>query len=51
MEESTKDALVVRDWLIDRDKGKISGRNSKLKGRHKSHVQLTRRCWKCSKVG
>ena len=33
MEGSTKDALVVRGRLIDRDKGKLSGRNSKSKGR------------------
>jgi hypothetical protein len=51
MEGSTKYALVVRGRPVDRDKGKFSGRNSKLKGRDKSHVQLMRRCWKCGKVG
>jgi hypothetical protein len=51
MEGSTKDDLMVRGRLVDRDKGKFSGRKSKLKGRSKSHVQSTRRCWKCSKVG
>jgi hypothetical protein len=33
MEGSTKDALVVRGQPIDRDKGKLSGRNPKSKGR------------------
>jgi hypothetical protein len=51
MEGSTKDALMVRGRLIDRDKGKFSGRKSKLKGRSKSPVQSMRRCWKCGKVG
>jgi hypothetical protein len=36
MEGSTKDALMVRGRPIDRDKGKFSGRKSKLKGRSKS---------------
>jgi hypothetical protein len=51
MEGSTKDALVVRGRPVDRDKGKLSNRNSKSKGRSKSHVQSTRRCWKCGKFG
>jgi hypothetical protein len=51
MEGSTKDALVVRGRLIDSDKGKLSGRNSKSKGRSKASVESTRRCWKCSKDG
>jgi hypothetical protein len=51
MEGSTKDALMVRGRPVDRDKGKFSGRKSKLKGRSKSSVQSTRRCWKCGKVG
>jgi hypothetical protein len=51
MEGSTKDALVVRGRPVDRDKGKFSGRKSKSKGRSKSLVQSTRRCWKCGKVG
>jgi hypothetical protein len=51
MEGSTKDALVVRGRPINRDKGKFSGRKSKSKGRSKSLIQLTRRCWKCGKVG
>jgi hypothetical protein len=50
MEGSTKDALVVRGRPVDRDKGKFSDRKSKSKGRSKSHVQSTRRCWKCSKA-
>ena len=41
MEGSTKDALVVRGQSVDKDKGKLSGRNSKLKGRSKSLVQFT----------
>jgi hypothetical protein len=51
MEGSTKDALVVRGRLIDRDKGIFSSRNFKSKGRSKSPVQSTRRCWKCGKDG
>jgi CxxC motif-containing protein (DUF1111 family) len=50
MEGSTKDALVVGGRPVDRDKGKLSGRNSKSKGRSKSRVQSTRRCWKCGKA-
>jgi hypothetical protein len=38
MEGSTKDALVVRGRSIERDKGKLSSRNFKSKGRYKSHV-------------
>ena len=38
MEGSTKDALVVRGWPIDKDKGKLSSRKSKSKGRSKSLV-------------
>jgi hypothetical protein len=44
MEGLTKYALMVRGRAIDRDKGKLSGRNSKLKGRSKSQVQSMRRC-------
>jgi hypothetical protein len=51
MEASTKDALVVRGRSVDRDKGKFSGRKFKLKGRSKSPVHSTRRCWKCGKIG
>jgi hypothetical protein len=51
MEGWTKDALVVRGRSVSRDKGKLSSRNSKLKGRYKSHVHSTRICWKCGKVG
>jgi hypothetical protein len=51
IEGSTKDALVVRVQPVDRDKGKFSSRNYKSKGRSKSLVQSTRRCWKCGKVG
>jgi hypothetical protein len=50
MEGLTKDALMVRGRPVDRDKGKFSGRKSKFKGRSKSSVQLTRRCWKCGKA-
>jgi len=41
MELLTKDSLVVRDQLIDRDKGKFSRRNFNSKGRSKSPVQST----------
>jgi predicted RNA-binding protein YlxR (DUF448 family) len=51
MEGSTKDALMVRGRPVDIDKGKLSGRKSKLRGRSKYLVQSMRRCWKCSKVG
>jgi hypothetical protein len=51
MEGSTKDALVVRGRLNDKDKGKFSNRKSKSKGRSKSHVQSTRICLKCGKDG
>jgi hypothetical protein len=51
MEGSTKDTLVVRGRLVDRDKGKFSGRKSKLKSSSKSPVQLTRRSWKCGNDG
>jgi hypothetical protein len=51
MEGSTKDALVVRGRLVEIDKGKFPCRNSKSKGRSKSPVHSTRRCWKCGKVG
>jgi hypothetical protein len=44
MEGSNKDSLMVRGRLIDKDKGKLSGRNSKSKGRSKSPVHLTRSC-------
>jgi PBP1b-binding outer membrane lipoprotein LpoB len=36
MEGLTKDALVVRGRLVDRDKGIFSSRNFKSKGRSKS---------------
>jgi hypothetical protein len=39
MEGSTKDALVVRDRPVERDKGKFFGRKFKSKGRSKSVVQ------------
>jgi hypothetical protein len=51
MEGSNKDALVVRGRLIERDKGKFSGRKFKSKGRSKFPIQSTRRCWKCGKFG
>jgi hypothetical protein len=38
MEGSTKDALVVRGQLSEREKDKFSGRKSKSKGRSKSPV-------------
>ena len=47
MEGSTKDALVVRGRLVDKDKGKFFDRKSKSKGRYKYYIQFTRRCWKC----
>jgi hypothetical protein len=47
----TKRDLVVSGRLVERDKGKFSGRKSKSKGTSKSLVQSTRRCWKCDKVG
>jgi hypothetical protein len=50
MGESTIYDLVVRGRLVDIDKGKFSNIMFKSKSRSKSHVQLTRRCWKCSKV-
>jgi hypothetical protein len=40
---------VVRGRPVERYKGKFSGRKSKSKGRYKSLVQSTRRCWKCGK--
>jgi hypothetical protein len=51
MEGSTEDDLVVRGRPVERDKGKLSSINSKSKGRSKSPVQSTRRCWKCGKDG
>ena len=51
MEGSTKYAFVVRGRLVKRDKGKLSGRKSKSKGRSKSTVQSTKSCWKCGKTG
>jgi hypothetical protein len=51
MEGSIEDALVVRGRLVERDKGKFFSGKSKSKGRSKSSVQSTRRCWKCGKVG
>jgi hypothetical protein len=51
MEGSTKDDLVVRVQSVERDKGKFSDINSKSKGRLKSLVRSTRRCWKCGKSG
>jgi hypothetical protein len=50
MKGSTKGALMVRGRLVDIDKGKFSGRKSKSKGRSKSPVQSTTRCWKCSRA-
>jgi hypothetical protein len=50
MEGSTKDVLVVRGRPVDRAKSKFFGRKSKSKGRSKSLVQSTRRCWKCDKA-
>jgi hypothetical protein len=49
MEGSTEDALVVRGQPVDRDKGIFSDRKFNSKGRYKSPVQSTRRCWKCGK--
>jgi hypothetical protein len=49
-EGSTKDALVVRGRPIDRNKGRFSSRNFKLKGRSKFLVQSMQRCWKCGKA-
>jgi hypothetical protein len=46
IEGSTKYSLLVRGRLIDKDKGKFSGRNSKSKGRSKYLVQSMRKCWK-----
>jgi hypothetical protein len=43
MDGLNKDVLMVRGRPIERDKGKLSGRKSKSKGRCKSMVQLTRR--------
>jgi hypothetical protein len=51
MEGSTKDALMVRGRSVDKDKGKLSSRKSKSKGRSKSPVQSMRICWKCGKLG
>jgi hypothetical protein len=50
IEGSPKDVLVVRGRLVDRDKGKLSGRKSKSKCRSKLPGQSKRRCWKCSKA-
>jgi hypothetical protein len=50
MEGLTKDALVVRVRPINRGKTKLLGTKPKLRGRYKSFVQLTRRCWKCGKA-
>jgi hypothetical protein len=44
MEGSTKDALVVRGRPVDRDKGRLSGRKFKSKGRSNSQVQSARKC-------
>jgi hypothetical protein len=44
MEGLTKDALMVRGWSIDKDKGKFFGRKSMLEDRSKSMVHSTRRC-------
>jgi hypothetical protein len=49
MKGLTKEALVVRGQLIERDKGNFFGRYSNLKGITKYHVHSTRRCWKYSK--
>jgi hypothetical protein len=41
IEGSTKAALVVSSWPIDRDKGKFFSRNSKSKGIYKALIQST----------
>jgi hypothetical protein len=46
MEGSNKDDLVVRGRSAERYKGKFFGRKSKSKGKSKSPVQSTRKCWK-----
>jgi hypothetical protein len=51
MEGLTKDALMVRAQSVDGGKGKLFFQWSKSKGRYKSSVQLTRKCWKCDKDG
>jgi hypothetical protein len=51
MEGLTKYALVVRGRPVDKDKGRIFGRNFKSKGRSKFPVHSVQRCWKCDKVG
>jgi hypothetical protein len=51
MEGLTKEDEVVRVRPVERDKEKFLGRKSKLKGRSKSMVHSTRRCWKCGKFG
>jgi formylmethanofuran dehydrogenase subunit E len=51
MEGSTKDALVMRGRLIERDKGIFSGIKIKAKGISESPVQSMRRCSKCGKSG
>jgi hypothetical protein len=38
IEGSTKDALVVKGRLVERDKGKLFGRKYNSKGRYKSSV-------------
>jgi hypothetical protein len=49
MEGSTKDDMVVRGRLVDKDKGRFSGTKFNSKGRDKSSVHSMRRCWKCDK--
>ena len=44
MEGSTKYASVIRDRLVNIDKGKFSSRNSNSKGRYKSLVHSTSKC-------
>ena len=51
MEGSTKDALVMRGQLIERDKGIFSGIKIKTKGISESSVQSMRRFSKCGKSG
>ena len=51
MEGSTKDALVMRGRLIERDKGIFSSIKIKAKGISESLVQSMRRCSKCGKSG
>ena len=55
MEGSTNNALVVKGRLFDKGKGKSSSRIPNLSGWSKtiskSLVRMTRKVWKCRKVG